>query len=155
MRPRPPGRLVTFQDITHDPPPPSSPTLDSYSVLDHTPVASPISPTFAPFLPLPTLPFPGSIVTIFNPFMSNSPFFSILLNPPLPLLATSLIPPPNLLFNLPSLQPSPFPPLPHPPLLHFLFIPTVHAPTNSLSVLTTPPRGESSLKASTSTILVQ
>lgn len=34
MRARTPGKFVNFQDITHDPPP-SSPTLDTYSVLDH------------------------------------------------------------------------------------------------------------------------
>ena len=34
-RSRPPARLVTYQDIVADPPPPSSPTLDSYAVLHH------------------------------------------------------------------------------------------------------------------------
>lgn len=34
MRARTPGKFVTFQDITHDPPP-SSATLDTYFVLDH------------------------------------------------------------------------------------------------------------------------
>ena len=34
MRPRPPGLLVTYQDIVAGPPPPTSPTLDSYAVLD-------------------------------------------------------------------------------------------------------------------------
>ena len=35
MRSRPPSLLVTFQDIVSHPPPPSSPTLGSYAVLDH------------------------------------------------------------------------------------------------------------------------
>ena len=35
MRPRPVSKLVTYQEISKDPPPPTSPTLDTYSVLDH------------------------------------------------------------------------------------------------------------------------
>ena len=35
MRPRPPGLLVTYQDIVAAPPPPTFSTLDSYAVLDY------------------------------------------------------------------------------------------------------------------------
>ena len=56
MRPRPAFKLVTYQEISHDPPPPTSPTLDTYSVLD---------PYSAAYLVCHTYSFPGTTATIF------------------------------------------------------------------------------------------
>eukprot|EP00435_Cladocopium_sp_Y103_P034618 s736_g9.t1 len=58
MRPRPPSKLVTYLDITSDPPPPSHPTLDTYAVLDHVLCRNEHRSLFRSILSLPHIHLP-------------------------------------------------------------------------------------------------
>eukprot|EP00435_Cladocopium_sp_Y103_P072569 s37_g40.t1 len=73
MRPRPPSKLVTYLDITSDPPPPSHPTLDTYSVLDHVLCRNEHRSLCRsiPFYPFLTSTYRGTIATSSSPPLCN------------------------------------------------------------------------------------
>ena len=58
MRKRPPSKLVTYLEITRDPPPFSSPTIDTYAALDHVLCRMEHQHCFCSILSLPHLALP-------------------------------------------------------------------------------------------------